>query len=113
MILVVGVMPDGFERWHDRIDVWLPAEAAGIQPREHLASAGYLMFYAAGRLRPGITIAQAAAAMSQLDRDVERQLEGLSMPPPPLHVVRLRDDVVPPTLQRTLMLFSIAAALVL
>lgn len=112
-ILVVGVMPDGFERWRDPVDVWLPVEAPHIVSAEQLSSIGYESFYTVGRLRPGITIDQAGAAMSQLDRDVERQLDGLSMVPPPLHIVPLRDDVVPPTLQRTLMLFSIAATLVL
>lgn len=112
-ILVVGVMPDGFERWRDAVDVWLPAEAPHIVSAEDLSSTGYHSFYTVGRLRSGVTIDQASAAMSQLDRDVERQLDGLSMAPPPLRIVPLRDDVVPPTLQRTLVLFSIAAALVL
>jgi putative ABC transport system permease protein len=112
-ILVVGVMPDGFERWRDSVDVWLPAEAPHIVPAEQLSSAGYETFCTVGRLRSGVTIDQAGGAMSQLDRDVERQLDGLSMAPPPLRIVPLRDDVVPPALQRTLVLFSIAAALVL
>jgi predicted permease len=111
-LLVVGVMPDGFERWHDPVDVWLPAEAPNVVWTDDLSSPGYLSFYAVGRLRQAVTIGQATAAMNQLDRDVERQLDGFSIPSP-LQLVALRDDVVPPTLQRTLVLFSIAAALVL
>jgi predicted permease len=112
-IVVVGVMPDGFERWRDPVDVWLPAEAPHIVSTERMSSTGYQSFYTVGRLRSAVTIDQAVAAMSQLDRDVERQLDGLSMAPPPLQIVPLRDDVVPRTLQRTLVLFSVAAALVL
>jgi predicted permease len=112
-LLIVGVMPDGFERWRGRVDVWIPAEAPHILWGEQLSSSGYLTFIAVGRLRSGVTIDQAGTAMSQLDRDVERELDGLAAPPLPLRLVPLRDDVVPPLLQRTLVLFSIAAGLVL
>ena len=112
-LLIVGVMPDGFERWRGFVNVWIPAEAPHILWREQLSSAGHLTFDAIGRLRTLVTIDQARAAMNQLDRDVERELDGLAAPPLPLRIVPLRDDVVPPRLQRTLVLFSIAAGLVL
>jgi putative ABC transport system permease protein len=70
-LLVVGVMPDGFERWHDPVDVWLPAEAPNVVWREELSSSGYQSFFAVGRLRPGVSIEQAGAAMGQLDREYE------------------------------------------
>src|SRR5262249_14311898 len=111
---IVGVMPNGFERWRDRTDVWVPAEAPGLLASEHLSNPGYLFFEAVGRLRPGVTIAQARMAMDRLDRDVDRELEGaLSPQSPPLRIVTLRDDVVPSDLQYTLWLFIAAAALVL
>lgn len=113
-LLVVGVMPDGFERWRDRVDVWLPAEAPSLLDSRELSSPGYLSFEAVARLRPGITTLQARTAMESLDRGVERELEGVdSRPAPPLRVVTLRDDVVAANLQRTLWLFAAAALLVL
>jgi putative ABC transport system permease protein len=64
---VVGVMPADF-RFPDKTDVWRPAELE----RENASRTSH-NYYAIGRLRDGVSAAQANADISAIARDVVRQ----------------------------------------
>ena len=63
---VVGVMPAGFQ-FPPRADLWSPAELEEENPSR--TSHNYL---AVGRLRDGVTVAQASADLSGIARDIVR-----------------------------------------
>jgi putative ABC transport system permease protein len=64
---VVGVMPAGFE-FPAKVDVWRPAE---LEP-EHTSRTSH-NFYAIGRLRDGVSVAQASADLSGIAKDIIRR----------------------------------------
>jgi predicted permease len=64
---VVGVMPAGFQ-FPEKTDLWIPAELDAENTSR--TSHNYL---AIGRLRDGVTAAQAAADLSGIARDIVRQ----------------------------------------
>jgi putative ABC transport system permease protein len=64
---VVGVMPAGFE-WPLTAEAWVPAEYTTTFTHDN-RGAWYLS--AMGRLKPGVTVAQAAAEMADLARQAE------------------------------------------
>jgi putative ABC transport system permease protein len=102
---VAGIMPPGFERWRGTTDIWVPIEAV---PERMPTRAGYLLYTAIGRLRPGATVADAEAQLTASVRRLESEWQdryGAA-------ALTLRDDVVPAESRRLLVLLALAAALV-
>jgi putative ABC transport system permease protein len=64
---VVGVMPAGFE-FPAKVDVWRPAE---LEP-ENTSRTSH-NFFAIGRLRDGVSVAQATADLSGIAKDIVRR----------------------------------------
>ncbi len=68
---IVGVMPAGFDYPRAEVEVWLPVwqnvgESARLQRGNH-------RFSAIGRLKPGISVAQARAEMDGIARRIKQQ----------------------------------------
>ena len=66
--LLVGVMPEGFD-FPPKTDVWIPMDMS----RQNLAPRSYHSYRAIGRLRPGITPAQALADTSAVAKRLEQE----------------------------------------
>jgi predicted permease len=82
---IVGVMPEGFD-FPRGAEVWAPAAplvranaAAWTGGNVDVAMRWLRVFYAVGRLRPGVTVQEAAAGLSQIIRTTDTQ----GGPPPP------------------------------
>jgi putative ABC transport system permease protein len=71
---VVGVMPAGFE-WPFSAEAWVPAEYTTVFTHDNRGS-WYLS--AMARLKPGVTVAQAAAEMADLARQAEHDYPDLN-----------------------------------
>ena len=65
---VIGVMPEGFDFASTDTDIWIPA---GFSPQQLSSAASFLMV--TGRLREGVTIAQAQAEMTALSQALAAQ----------------------------------------
>ncbi len=66
---VVGIMPPDFAPFHgQKIDMWLPINPESVRYSER-KDRGWLM--PIGRLKPGVTIAQAQAEMNVIERRLE------------------------------------------
>ncbi|HTA44426.1 MAG TPA: ABC transporter permease [Bryobacteraceae bacterium] len=95
---VVGVLPAGFQflPLAKTVDAFIPRpfELNALGPAQMAAGASYLT--AVGRLKPGITQAQAQAEMVLLDRGYQREKPGLVDADPNLRVVTLplQDQIV-------------------
>jgi putative ABC transport system permease protein len=98
-VTVVGIMPQGFA-YPRGADVFVPAAPllrtfSGPLLGELERTMKYLrVFYAVGRLRPGIDVAAAAQELTQVSRRRDRE----GGPEPPLHVVLqpVRDHLLGP-----------------
>jgi putative ABC transport system permease protein len=72
---VVGVMPQGFQfpfgesHGAGRVDVWVPVAFS----QEDLSSRDHYFFRMIARLKPGVTVEQARAAMSMIGSRLEQQ----------------------------------------
>jgi putative ABC transport system permease protein len=66
---VVGVLPPGFT-WIEEADLWTPFVA--MQSPGGLASRGSRGFPALGRLKPGVSLAQAQSEIDAISRQLER-----------------------------------------
>src|SRR5207245_2775072 len=66
---IVGIMPPSFRYPTTRTEVWLPAQAP-----QRLLEARFARFYTAiGRLKPGVTAAQAQADLSAAEAQLAKQ----------------------------------------
>jgi putative ABC transport system permease protein len=65
---IVGVMPAGFQYLFERTDVLTPLSVAGPQ-----RARGWRGFRALGRLKPGVTVAAAAAEVGAISARVEKE----------------------------------------
>ena len=105
--LVAGVMPPGFN-FPDRGEFWMPFASDGPsqEPRGNRTYAG-----AIGRLRPGVTLAQAKADLARVSTQLQREFPndntGWSA-----EIVTLRDDLTG-DLRRPMLIFLGAVAFVL
>ena len=63
---IVGVLPARF-RWNVENEIWLPF---GFSPDEITKNRGSRSLYAVGRLRPGMTLAAASRALTQLSNEI-------------------------------------------
>ena len=64
---VVGVMPPGFTGVTDSADVWIPFAMSGT-PLENRGNRGFMSL---GRLKPGVSIAQAQSEMTTISKRLE------------------------------------------
>jgi predicted permease len=71
---VIGVMGPGFRGLTDKAQLWLPmtTAATALSP-DYLKRRGLRWLAAAGRLEPGVGVAQAQASMDGVARGLERQ----------------------------------------
>lgn len=68
---VVGILPEGFERWRSPADVWIALESApSLFPQGELSSRGYMLFSVIGRLKSGVSEDVAQASMDRLARRI-------------------------------------------
>jgi putative ABC transport system permease protein len=109
-LMIVGVMPPGFERWRDERHVWVPVER--VETPSVLTSEGYFLFTAVGRLHPETSRQATAERLAVVDaaRDAALQEQGRRTQPP-ARLVALRDDVVAPGMRRALAVLLAAVAL--
>jgi len=74
---IVGVAPEGFEGLNTltATDIWVPMTMyQELYPAPALVNQRrYLMFSVVGRLKPGVTLPQAQAAMQTITQDLEKQ----------------------------------------
>jgi predicted permease len=74
---IVGVAPEGFEGLNTltATDIWVPVSMyRELYPAPDLVNQRrYLMFSVVGRLKPGVTLPQAQAAIGSIARDLEKQ----------------------------------------
>jgi predicted permease len=103
---VVGVMPDGFD-YPETAEVWLPSE---LEPDTGGRTSHNWTIVA--RLKPGITIASAAAEMDTIGRQLKQQYgndeNGIGVVTTPL-----KDVIVPPESKSALILLLGTVGLVL
>jgi putative ABC transport system permease protein len=64
--VIRGVMPSGFEFWDPTVDAW------AIFPLDPPTRRGPFFLRGVGRLKPGVTMEQAAAEMDGIAREIER-----------------------------------------
>ena len=64
--VIVGVMPPGFEFWERDVEAW------AILPLDPPTRRGPFFLRGVARMKPGVTIARAAAEMDVIARDTER-----------------------------------------
>lgn len=105
---VAGVMPKGFD-FPDGSEVWIPLRFAPDDMRDNQRGAHYIS--AIGRLRPGVTAAQATADLNAIEQRIARQfpdkVDGYTVA-----AVPLLDSLVE-TVQRPLLILFGAVAFVL
>jgi predicted permease len=68
---IVGVMPAGFAPYLRPGDLWVPL---GLHPATVAVRTGTRFHLLAGRLRPGVTVAQAGDDLARIARQLEREL---------------------------------------
>jgi putative ABC transport system permease protein len=103
---VVGVMPPGFTILDPTVDVWIPLglEAGARTPRGR-------GIYVVGRLKPGVTSAQAQADMTSVSASLVRDFPAFNTGWT-VNVIQLQEDLVGKSRPALLVLFA-AIALVL
>jgi len=92
---VVGILPEGFERWRGPADVWIALESApSLFPPRELSSRGYLLFSVIGRLQSGMSEAVAQASLDRLARRIASEdpeaENGVGLVPLREHLVDLK-----------------------
>ena len=90
---VVGVMPAGFDLHDVHPDVWIPLS---FSPAEQQNRGSHSLFLIA-RLKPAVTLGQAASEMTSLLRRWSSLNPGMHTPDDsthPLHIAPLRDEVI-------------------
>ena len=86
---VIGVLPESFRFPGDTIDLWLPLPLPGEQSR------GSHFLNVIGRLKPGVTVDQARAAMDQIGAQLSAEYPQTNRVHG-VHVVSLREDLQQP-----------------
>ena len=72
MFTIVGILPAGFTGLNDQTDVWLPMGMLAIaEPPRFFDARGSRWHQIVGRLKPGVTIAQASADVAAVARQLE------------------------------------------
>jgi putative ABC transport system permease protein len=70
---VVGIMPDGFRGVSDQAEIWLPMMmVSSVRPTDYLRQRDQRWLSTVGRLKPGVTLAQAQTEMDAITRRIEQ-----------------------------------------
>ncbi|MCA1615988.1 MAG: ABC transporter permease [Acidobacteria bacterium] len=109
---VVGVMPAGFKLFDETIDLWVPRvnETNFLNPQQIQRGATYLAVI--GRLKPGVGLEQANAALGVISRQYQQAFPGNSDAPNGMGAGSLQEYLVG-NIRPTLLLLSGAVACVL
>ena len=112
---VIGVAPAGFRGLSGNADAWVPISLASLfEYSGILAEAGNHWFLAVGKLKPGVTLASAAADAAQAGAVVDRQFRMPEQSGAWSAVARpLADSRVDPGFRRSVLLLAGAVGLVL
>lgn len=85
---VVGIAPPGFQGLSDSAEIWMPTAAVAHIDPEYLSVRRIRWLSAAGRLKPGVTVEAAQAAMDEITGTLARELpdsnEGIGVRVTPL-----------------------------
>ena len=89
---VVGIAPPGFDGESPpmKVSLWIPVMMIATmrgEPRDPLSNRQYENFGAIGRLKQGVSVTQAQAALETINRQLEE-----SNPPPPGQRINRNDD---------------------
>jgi len=107
---VIGVMPKD-SQWPDDFDIWVPM-AVGPNPGPDLLRRDNMIFRAVARLKPGVSITQASAAMATIAQRLEEEFpesrKGITN-----KAIPLRAYIVGDQLQLALMVLLAAVGFVL
>jgi putative ABC transport system permease protein len=108
---VVGILPQGFERWHGTADIWISmASAPSLFREEELTSRRYVTLTVLARLRSGVTLEAARATMERLNRQIiledPEADNGIAL-------VGLREHLVDPGARRAVLLLMASVLFVL
>ncbi len=90
---IVGIMPPGYDVHDQRVQVWLPLTLDPARP----GNRGGHFLYLVGRLKPGVTLAQARVDLQTLLQKWPAQNPGVHAPSPDGHRLRydaLQDDLI-------------------
>ncbi|HEY0514322.1 MAG TPA: ABC transporter permease [Thermoanaerobaculia bacterium] len=90
---VIGVMPPGFTVGNERVEAWVPLALDPAKP----GNRGNHYLYLVGRLKPGVSVAQARQEMKGLIARWKREIPHKHTPDPQFHpmiVQPLLDDMV-------------------
>ena len=92
---VIGILPPRFQFPFSGVDLWLtaPSESPRIPPRSRILSPFLTVF---GRLKPGVTLAQANAEMKVIRRQYAMAHPTMldARPKTPVEVTAMKDDLV-------------------
>jgi len=70
---VVGIMPEGFRGVSDQAEIWLPMMmVSAVRPASQLRERDQRWLRAIGRLKPGVTLAQAQTEMNAISSRLEQ-----------------------------------------
>ena len=109
-LVIVGIAPEGFERWRGDAHLWVPIQVVNA-PRV-LSSDGYNIATPVARLRPDVSPAMAQDRLLTVNRAFDERhgqerVDALS----DVRLVMLREDVVPETLKRGIVVLLLAVSL--
>lgn len=108
---VVGILPEGFERWRGTADIWISLESApSLFARGELSSRGYMLFSVIGRLKSGVTQAVARESLERLARRIASEDSEAENG---VGLVSLREHLVDPKARLGVSLSMAAVGLVL
>lgn len=108
-VTIVGVAAERFEYWRGDTQLWFPVEFVN-EPRI-LSSVGYIIVTPVARLRHDRTIQQTEAQLAAVDAGYTEEKQDRKRNATTVALVALRDDVVPATLKRTLVVLLASVAL--
>lgn len=117
---IVGVAPEGFEGLNTltATEIWIPMGRYQdlYPPPSSVDKRRYLMFWVVGRLKPGVSMPQAQAAMQTLSQDLEKEYPNDNQGRRPL-LTTVTDAAIPPAnrteIQRAGVILIIISAVVL
>lgn len=114
-LTIVGVMQRGFRGQSKEADVWVPTMVSSVMPFPGMLEEKFFHWLdVVGRLKPGVTQSQAEADMGIIGRAVEQAVPSPMGPSnEKITIVPLKEDMVDPSIQRSLLLLLAVVGLVL
>ena len=111
---IIGVLPEAATAFPlNQVQIWVPRPIEVPYPRPSQLNNGGYFFQAVARLRPGVSIEQAAEAMNVLAAGYRAANPSHVDAPSRIEVVSLLDDAVGEQRQSYLMLFGAVACVLL